>query len=232
LGEIVSANEWGRTDAVVYDLGVSSMQLDRPERGFSYRQDGPLDMRMDPESWPSAAGVVNSYPERELTRIIRSYGEERWASRIARFIVEARARRAIGTTAELVEIIRAAIPSAARRAGPHPARRTFQALRIEVNRELEALEASLPQAVAELRPGGRLVAVSYHSLEDRIVKRFLRAEAGGEAPRLRVLTRRAVRPTDAERVSNPRARSARLRAAERLAAPASRSGSPGGGNAA
>lgn len=216
LGAIVSAHGWGRTDAVVYDFGVSSMHLDRPERGFSYQHDAPLDMRMDPSQDLTAAIVVNQYSERDLTRILRGLGEERWASRIAKFIVAARRRKPISTTGELVEVVRDAIPAAARRVGPHPARRTFQALRMEVNRELDAIEASLPQATAELEPGGRLVAVSYHSLEDRMVKRFLRDEASGEAPRLRVLTRKPVTPSDDEVAANPRARSARLRAAERL----------------
>jgi 16S rRNA (cytosine1402-N4)-methyltransferase len=176
-------------------------------------------MRMDPSQPTSARDVVNTYPERELTRIIRTYGEDRWASRIARFIVEARGRRPIETTGQLVDVIRAAIPSAARRGGPHPARRTFQALRIEVNRELEELQASLPQAVAGLKPGGRLVVLSYHSLEDRIVKRFMREESSGETPRLRVLTRKPERPSEGEVARNPRASSALLRAAERLSRP-------------
>ncbi|MFN2614101.1 MAG: 16S rRNA (cytosine(1402)-N(4))-methyltransferase RsmH [Actinomycetota bacterium] len=228
LGAIVAEHGWGRTDAVVYDLGVSSMHFDRPQRGFSYRNDAPLDMRMDPSQPVSARDVVNTYTQKELTRIIQTYGEERWAARIARFIVEARARRPLETTNDLVDVIRAAIPSAARRGGPHPARRTFQALRIEVNRELEALEASLPQAVAGLEPGGRLVVLSYHSLEDRIVKRFVREEATGEAPGLRALTRKPQRPTEEEIALNPRAESARLRAAERLAQPPERPDPPRG----
>lgn len=228
LGDILSANGIKEVGAVVYDFGVSSMHLDQPERGFSFRHEAPLDMRMDPTQTLSAREVVNTYPVEDLTRIIGTYGEERWAARIARFIVDARARGPIETTTDLVEIIRHAIPVAARRGGPHPARRTFQALRIEVNHELEQIETSLPQAVAGLAPGGRLVALSYHSLEDRIVKRFVRGEASGEAPRLRSLTKSPLRAPDAERATNPRARSAKLRAAERLAAPHDPHGPPAG----
>ena len=228
LGEIVTQSGWGPSDAVVYDFGLSSMHVDRPERGFSYQHDAPLDMRMDTTAPLSAYDVVNTYDERQLARVIRSYGEERWASRIAEFIVAARKRRPIATTGELVEVIRAAVPSAARRVGPHPARRTFQALRLEVNKELEAIQASLPQASAELSPGGRLVALSYHSGEDRLVKRFMREEASGEAPRLRLLTRKPERPSEEEIARNPRASAARLRAAERLAAPPEPDGPPGG----
>ncbi|TML82007.1 MAG: 16S rRNA (cytosine(1402)-N(4))-methyltransferase RsmH [Actinobacteria bacterium] len=228
LGEIVTQSGWGPSDAVVYDFGLSSMHVDRPERGFSYQHDAPLDMRMDTTAPLSAYDVVNTYDERQLARVIRSYGEERWASRIAEFIVAARKRRPIATTGDLVEVIRAAVPSAARRVGPHPARRTFQALRLEVNKELEAIQASLPQASAELSPGGRLVALSYHSGEDRLVKRFMREEASGEAPRLRLLTRKPERPSEEEIARNPRASAARLRAAERLAAPPEPDGPPGG----
>jgi 16S rRNA (cytosine1402-N4)-methyltransferase len=219
LSEVVRAAGRDPVVGVLYDLGVSSMHFDSPERGFSYQHDAPLDMRMDRSQSLTAAGVLNGYPQRELTRILRTYGEERWASRIAGFVVRARRRRPLSTTLELVELIRDAVPHAARRVGPHPARRTFQALRIEVNRELEALEASLPQAVATLHASGRLVAISYHSGEDRIVKRFLVAESRGEVPRLRVLTRSPERPSEAEVLVNPRASAAKLRAAERLAAP-------------
>jgi 16S rRNA (cytosine1402-N4)-methyltransferase len=216
-------------DGVLYDLGVSSLQLDEPARGFSYRHDAPLDMRMDPTGGITAAEVVNTYPRAELARILREYGEDRHAGRIARFIDEARRRRPVRTTGELVELVKAAVPAAARRTGPHPARRAFQALRIEVNRELDALQASLPQAVDLLAPGGRLVVLSYHSLEDRIVKRALNAAAGRDdraparlpvaaAPpaRVAVLTRRPETPTAAEVAANPRAESAKLRAAEKL----------------
>jgi 16S rRNA (cytosine1402-N4)-methyltransferase len=228
VGEIMSAEGFNEVDAVIYDFGVSSMMFDRAERGFSYQHDAPLDMRMDPTQPFSARDLVNSYDQRELTRVIRTYGEERWASRIAQFIVDARRRRPIETTTDLIDIIKAAIPSAARRVGPHPARRTFQALRIEVNRELEAIETSLPQATEALKPGGRLVCLSYHSLEDRIVKRFMRSESAGEAPHLRLITRKPERPTEDELAANPRASAARLRAAERLASPPVEPTTPGG----
>jgi 16S rRNA (cytosine1402-N4)-methyltransferase len=207
VGEEAGVREAG---GVLFDLGVSSIQLDRADRGFSYRTDGPLDMRMG-EGDLTAAGVVNTFEEEELVRVLGELGEERYAGRIARAIVRARQRAPIETTRELAAVVAAAVPR--RRGGPHPARRTFQALRIEVNRELEELAASLPRAVQLLGPGGRLVAISYHSLEDRIVKRFL---AGEES--LDVLTRKPVRPSAAEAARNPRARSAKLRAAERRAA--------------
>jgi 16S rRNA (cytosine1402-N4)-methyltransferase len=196
-------------EGVLYDLGVSSLQLDRAERGFSYRGEGPLDMRMG--DGPSAADVVNTYSEEDLVRVIREFGEERFAGRITRAILRARSRSPIRTTRELAAVVAAAVPK--RRGGPHPARRTFQAIRIEVNREIEELTASLPRAVQLLAPGGRLVAISYHSLEDRVIKRFLRDEEAVE-----VLTRKPVRPSAAEQDRNPRARSAKLRAAERRAA--------------
>jgi 16S rRNA (cytosine1402-N4)-methyltransferase len=196
---------------VLYDLGVSSMQLDRPARGFGYRSPGHLDMRMgqDSDDEPSAEHVVNTYSEEELARVIFEYGEERFSRRIARAIVRARSRAPITTTNELAAIVAGAVPK--RRGSAHPARRTFQALRIEINRELEELAASLPQAVSLLEPAGRLVAISYHSLEDRIVKRFLLAQS-----ELEVITRKPVRATEEELRANPRARSARLRAAERV----------------
>jgi 16S rRNA (cytosine1402-N4)-methyltransferase len=216
-------------DGVLYDLGVSSLQLDEPARGFSYRADAPLDMRMDPTGGITAAEVLNTYPRAELARILREYGEDRWAGRIARFVDEARRRRPIRTTGQLVELVKAAVPAAARRTGPHPARRAFQALRIEVNRELDALQASLPQAIDLLAPGGRLVVLAYHSLEDRIVKQALNAAAGRDdqpparlpvtlpsPARVAVLTRRPETPTAAEIAANPRAESAKLRAAEKL----------------
>jgi 16S rRNA (cytosine1402-N4)-methyltransferase len=229
LAEAVAEAGVGRVDGVLYDLGVSSLQLDEAGRGFSYRQDAPLDMRMDPDGPVTAADVVNDYSVDELTRILRTWGEERFAGRIARAIDDARRAGAIRTTTELAELVRSAIPAAARRTGPHPARRTFQALRIEVNGELVALEASLPQAVELLAPGGRLVVLSYHSLEDRITKRFMAAESGRApapgvpglppperpAPRLVLLTRRPETPTKAEVEANPRAESAKLRAAAR-----------------
>ena len=218
-------------DGVLYDLGVSSLQLDEGERGFSYRADAPLDMRMDPTAGITAAEVLATYPRAELARILREYGEERFAGRIARVLDEARRRDPITTTGQLAELVKAAVPAAARRTGPHPARRAFQALRIEVNRELDALRASLPQALDLLAPGGRLVVLAYHSLEDRIVKQALAEAAGGrvEAPhrlpvdppaaepaRVTVLTRGPERPSAAEVAANPRAESAKLRAAEKL----------------
>ncbi len=217
-------------DGFLFDLGVSSPQLDFADRGFSYHGEAALDMRMDPSAGGiTAADVVNSYQESDLARVIREYGEERWASRIAAFIVAARARRPVTTTAELVGIIKDAIPAGARRGGPHPARRTFQALRIEVNRELEVLEAAVRASVRWLSPGGRVVVISYHSLEDRTVKRVFAEMARGctcppdmpvctcgTKPLLRVLTQRPVAPGAAEVEANPRARSAKLRAAERL----------------
>jgi 16S rRNA (cytosine1402-N4)-methyltransferase len=199
-------------EGILYDLGVSSLHLDRPERGFSYRAGGPLDMRMGREG-PTAADVVNGYPEEELVRMLREYGEERHARRVVRAIVRARERKPFETTDELAAVVAGAVPR--RRGGPHPARRTFQAIRIEVNRELEELGASLPQAAKLLAPGGRVVVISYHSLEDRIVKRFLLEEQ--RQGRMSVLTRKPVRPSAREAARNPRARSAKLRAAERLA---------------
>ncbi|MBU4555377.1 MAG: 16S rRNA (cytosine(1402)-N(4))-methyltransferase RsmH, partial [Actinobacteria bacterium] len=157
-------------DGFLFDLGVSSPQLDLPDRGFTYQEDVPLDMRMDAQGPTTAADVLNTYSESHLARILREYGEERWASRIAAFIVAARARQPLETTGELVQIVKAAIPAAARREGGHPARRTFQALRIEVNQELEVLERALESAARWLAPEGRICVISYHSLEDRIVK--------------------------------------------------------------
>ena len=215
-----------RADAVLFDLGVSSMQVDRPERGFSYATDAPLDMRMDPASDPSAAELVNEACERDLARIFKDYGEERYARQIARAIVRRRREHPIERTGELVELIRAAIPAPARFGDGHPAKRVFQALRIAVNDELGAIEHALPAALEMLRPGGRLAVISFHSLEDRIVKRFLRTEERGctcppdfpicvcgHEPALRALSRRPVKPSSAELAANPRAASARLRAA-------------------
>jgi 16S rRNA (cytosine1402-N4)-methyltransferase len=229
LAEVAARAGVEEVDGVLYDLGVSSLQLDEPARGFSYRADAPLDMRMDPTGGITAAEVLNTYPRAELARILREYGEERHAGRIARFIDEARRRRPVQTTGQLVDLVKAAVPAAARRTGPHPARRAFQALRIEVNHELDALRASLPQAIDLLAPGGRLVVLAYHSLEDRIVKQALNAAAGrdDQAParlpiatsppaRVVVLTRRPETPTAAEVAANPRAESAKLRAAEKL----------------
>lgn len=217
----------GSLSGVLFDLGISSHQVDEPARGFSYREDGPLDMRMDPASPRSAADVVNTAPIEDLIRILRTYGEERFASGIARAIVR---HRPFTRTLELAEVISAAVPAAVRRKG-HPARQAFQALRIEVNGELDALRAGLEAALSRLEVGGRCAVISYHSLEDRIVKRRfteltsveqphpdLPVRGGPQAAPYRLVTRGAVKPTDDEIAENPRARSARLRCIERVAA--------------
>ena len=213
-------------DAILVDLGVSSMQLDRPERGFSYAADAPLDMRMDPSAEISARELVNDSSERDLQTIFRRYGEERYARQIAKAIVRRRRQEPFERTADLVETIRAAIPAPARFGEGHPAKRVFQALRIAVNDELGALEVALPAAFSMLRPGGRLAVISFHSLEDRIVKQFLREEERGcvcppdfpvcvcgREPKLRALNRRPIKAGAAELAANPRAASGRLRAA-------------------
>src|SRR3990170_682326 len=218
-----------RADAVLLDLGLSSMHVDRPERGFSYATDAPLDMRMDPSDEVSAADVIATWDERELETIFRKYGEERYARQIARGIVRRRGESPIERTGQLVDVVRASIPAPARFGEGHPAKRVFQALRIEVNHELESLEAGLPAAFEMLRPGGRIVVISFHSLEDRIVKRFLRERARGctcppefpvcvcgHEPELRILTPKLVRPSAREIDVNPRAGSARLRAAVKV----------------
>ncbi|MFW3170685.1 16S rRNA (cytosine(1402)-N(4))-methyltransferase RsmH [Geodermatophilus sp. CPCC 206100] len=214
--------------AVLFDLGVSSLQLDRPDRGFSYAADAPLDMRMDPAAPRTAADVVNSYPAAQLARVLRSYGEERFADRIARAIERERASEPFTRTGRLAELVRSAIPAATRRTGGHPAKRTFQALRIEVNDELGVLERALPAAIDALAVGGRLAVITFHSLEDRIVKQTLAAGATDRTPpelpvplpelgpTLRLLTRGGEAPSDAEVAANPRAASARVRAAERI----------------
>lgn len=204
-------------NSILFDLGVSSPQLDQAERGFSYRQEGPLDMRMDQKSKLTAEEVVNTYPKDKLSAILRRYGEEKWASRIASFIVEERKRKRIKTTFELVEVIKKAIPAAARRRGGHPGRRTFQALRIEVNDELNALKAGLVDAIDCLKKKGRIVVISYHSLEDRIVKQVFREESvPEEGARLIILTKKPIRPGEKEIAQNLRAESAKLRAAEKV----------------
>jgi 16S rRNA (cytosine1402-N4)-methyltransferase len=223
------ADNGARADAILFDLGVSSMQIDRPERGFSYAADAPLDMRMDPSADYSARELVNEGSERELTHIFRQYGEERYAKQIARAIARRRREQPFERTGELVETIKNAIPAPARFGDGHPARRVFQALRIAVNDELTALEDALPAAVELLNPGGRLAVISFHSLEDRIVKRFLRDQEHGctcppdfpvcvcgQEPVLRATPRRAIRPSSRETASNPRAASARLRAAVKV----------------
>ena len=217
-----------RAYAVLLDLGLSSMQVDRPERGFSYATDAPLDMRMDPSDEPSAADVIATYDEKELATIFRRYGEERYAAPIARGIVRRRAEQPIERTGQLVDVVKASIPAPARFGDGHPAKRVFQALRIEVNHELESLEVGLPAAFEMLRPGGRLAVISFHSLEDRIVKRFFRDRARGctcppelpvcvcgKQPEARILTPKPVRPSASEVDHNPRASSARLRVAVR-----------------
>jgi 16S rRNA (cytosine1402-N4)-methyltransferase len=214
--------------SVLLDLGVSSLQLDEVQRGFSYARDAPLDMRMDASIGRTAADIVNTYPPGDLARVLRDYGEERFARRIVSAIVAARTREPLRNTAELAELVRTAVPAATRRTGGHPAKRTFQALRIEVNAELDALRGVLPASLDALEPGGRIAVLAYHSLEDRLVKRALAAGASPDvppdmpvipasaAPTLRLLTRGAERPSEVEVEINPRAASARLRAAERI----------------
>ncbi|MCZ2807229.1 16S rRNA (cytosine(1402)-N(4))-methyltransferase RsmH [Modestobacter sp. VKM Ac-2983] len=213
---------------ILFDLGVSSLQLDRPTRGFSYSTDAPLDMRMDPTGPRTAADVVNTYSRGELARVLKVYGEERFAGRIASAIERERAREPFTGTARLAELVRSAIPAATRRTGGHPAKRTFQALRIEVNDELGVLSRALPAAIDALAIGGRLVVISFHSLEDRIVKQTLAAEAVDRtppgmpvpmpehAPVLKLVTRGGEAPGEAELAVNPRSASARVRAAERV----------------
>ncbi len=216
-------------DGAIYDLGVSSPQLDEADRGFSYHQQAPLDMRMDRRATLTAADVVNSYDKDELTRIILEYGEERWAQRIAQFIVDAREAQPLQTTEDLVTVIKQAIPSGVRREGGHPARKTFQAIRIEVNDELGALQESLQKVVDRLTPGGRIAVITFHSLEDRIVKNFFQVEAKGcvcppgfpvcvcgKSPKLKILTRKPILADEPELNRNRRARSAKLRVAERI----------------
>jgi 16S rRNA (cytosine1402-N4)-methyltransferase len=215
-------------DGVLLDIGVSSYQLDNPERGFSYNQDGRLDMRMDTNSKLDAFTVVNSYDRERLARVIFKYGEEKWASRIAKFIVEEREKGKIETTGQLVNIIKAAIPASARRNGPHPAKRTFQAIRIEVNREIENLEKGLEGAIRLLRPGGRICVITFHSLEDRVVKNKFRDLSSpcacpsgtavcncGRKPVVRCVTKKPVTADETEKAENSRSRSAKLRVAEK-----------------
>lgn len=215
-------------DSMLLDLGLSSMQIDRRERGFAYSVDAPLDMRMDGKQELTAAGVLNTYEPRDLVRILRVYGEERFADRIVRRVVAAREVEPFTDSARLVQVISDAIPMAARKTGGHPAKRTFQALRIEVNAELEALEGVLPAALDALTVGGRLAVLAYHSLEDRMVKNLFRTGSTDSAPRnlpvvpesmqpeLRLLTRGAEKASEDETIANPRAASARLRVAERI----------------
>lgn len=215
-------------DGAILDLGVSSHQLDTAERGFSYNADAPLDMRMDQHSGITAGQIVNEYSAAQLTNIIRTYGEERWASRIAGFIVREREKAAIDTTGQLVDIIMAAVPAGARREGPHPAKRTFQALRIEVNGELEGLQEAIEGIIGVLKPGGRLCVISFHSLEDRAAKGAMRRMENpctcprsspvcvcGKVPLGKAKPRGAVAPREREVAENPRARSAKMRVFER-----------------
>lgn len=230
LDDLLLEAEVPGIDCILFDLGVSSVQIDTPSRGFSFKENGPLDMRMDSGKHTlTAAEVINTYNAADLTRVIRNYSDEKWASRIAEFIVKARQHEPIETSEQLVEIIKAAIPASARRIGGHPAKRTFQALRIEVNSELDVLKRGLDAAVRWLNPGGYLVVISYHSLEDRIVKDTFHAFANrctcppdfpvcmcGKEPVLEIVTRKPILPTEEEIERNPRARSAKLRVARKL----------------
>ncbi|MBK0867325.1 MULTISPECIES: 16S rRNA (cytosine(1402)-N(4))-methyltransferase RsmH [unclassified Saccharopolyspora] len=226
--EVLDRLQLPTVDAVLFDLGVSSLQLDEAERGFAYARDAPLDMRMDPGAGQSAADVLNTYSTGELVRILRDYGEERFASKIAGAIVRERGKEPFDRSDRLVRLVYDAVPAASRRTGGHPAKRTFQALRIEVNAELDVLGRALPAALDSLAGGGRIVVLSYHSLEDRLVKRAmaelarsrtpidLPVELPGHGPQLRLLTRGAELAGEQEAAENPRAASVRLRAAERI----------------
>ena len=230
IADVLDDLDLPQVQAVLFDFGVSSLQLDEADRGFAYAQDAPLDMRMDQTRGITAAEVLNTYDEAELERILKEYGEERFARRIAGAIVRERGKAPFTTSARLVELLRAAVPAASQKSGGHPGKRTFQALRIEVNSELEAIETALPAAIDALAVGGRIAVLSYHSLEDRLTKRVLAAGARSSTPPglpvelpehaayLRLLTRGAEEPGAAEIEANPRAASARLRAAERTRA--------------
>ncbi len=228
IREAMAAVGWTNLDAVLFDLGVSSMQLDRDERGFAYSRDAPLDMRMDPTSGPTAADILNTYSQTELARVLRDLGEERFAVPIARAVIRERQRDPFTSSARLSELIREVIPAPARRTGGNPAKRTFQALRMEVNRELDHLRRAMPGAISALGPGGRMVVLSYHSGEDRIVKQAIRRATEPDVPPglpvipeelqpiARVLTRGAARASEDEVQRNPRAASVRLRAVEKV----------------
>ena len=229
LRSILQHMDISEVAGILMDIGVSSPQLDDGERGFSYHQDARLDMRMDQDSALDAWSIVNTYDEKELAKIILDYGEERWASRIARFIAAERSREPIETTGDLVAVIKKAIPAGARAKGPHPARRTFQALRIAVNDELGALKQALEQAVDSLVPGGRLAVITFHSLEDRIVKEYFQTLLGQctcppnlpicickNEPIVRLINRKPIEASQGELESNPRSRSAKLRVVEKL----------------
>ena len=229
LKEVINELKINAVDGILFDLGVSSYQLDSPKRGFSYKYDALLDMRMDPENSCTAKHLVNTLSQSELCDIISKYGEERWAKRIAEFIVKERLKKPIDTTLELVEIIKKAIPAAARRRGHHPAKRTFQALRIAVNDELNVIKTALEQAVDLLKSKGRLCVITFHSLEDRIVKEFLKEMSSSckcpkELPvcicnkeqKLKIVNKKPITPSKRELMENPRSRSAKLRIAEKL----------------
>ena len=228
LDEILNEHAAEGVDGILMDLGVSSYQLDNPERGFSYMNDAKLDMRMDRMADFSAYNVVNEYPEKKLSNIIKEYGEERWAARIAKFIVERREEKNIETTFELVDIIKSAIPAKERREGPHPAKRTFQAIRIEVNRELGIIRSTIENGVKHLLPTGRYAVITFHSLEDRIVKNTFRDLTDpctcpknmpcicGKTPIVKLVFRKPVEAGEEELDLNPRSRSAKLRVCEKL----------------
>lgn len=229
IDSILTSLDIPNVDGILMDLGVSSYQLDEGERGFSYMKDAPLDMRMDRDRDFSAYDVVNTYSEEDLYRIIRDYGEEKFAKRIAKFIVDRRTDKPIETTLELVDIIKAAIPAKARREGPHPAKRTFQAIRIEVNGELAILNKAIEEGVKHLNKGGRMAIITFHSLEDRIVKLKYRELANpctcpkefpvcicGKKPLVKIISRKAIEPSKEEVEENPRSRSAKLRVIEKL----------------
>src|SRR5699024_10730114 len=230
LSDVLTELGVSTVDGILFDLGVSSVQLDDLGRGFSYAADAALDMRMDPSRPQTAADILNNYPTAELTRVLRDYGEERFAKRIAEAIVKARAEESFTNSARLVALLYDVVPAGSRRTGGHPAKRTFQALRIEVNEELEALRAALPRALDALAVGGRIVVESYQSLEDRIVKRTLHeraqsrtpeglpVELPGHGPQLRLVTRGAEQADESEVERNSRAKPVRLRAAERISA--------------
>ncbi len=229
VGHVLNSLGIERIHGILLDLGVSSFQLDTPDRGFSYMADAPLDMRMDRRGGKTAYDIVNTYSEADLRRILYDYGEERFAPRIAARIVEARAEKTIETTGELSALIRGAIPAAAREGGHHPAKRSFQAIRIEVNAELDVIRPALEAAMARLAPGGRMAVITFHSLEDRIVKETFAAMASGctcprglpvcvcgKKPSVKLISRKPILPSEEEFAENPRSRSAKLRVAEKL----------------
>lgn len=229
IKEVLSELNIDKINGIIMDLGVSSYQLDTKERGFSYMQDAELDMRMDRSKSLTAKEVVNTYSEKELLKIIKLYGEEKWAARVAKFIVQERAEAEITTTGQLVEIIKKAIPARARRDGPHPAKRTFQAIRIEVNNELGILEETVKDVSEVLKTGGRICIITFHSLEDRIIKNVYKELAAGcicprelpicqcdNEPTFKIITRKPMYPSDIEIADNPRSRSAKLRVAEKI----------------